>query len=249
MSQPLATQYRLFLEPGRPCQPRPEWGYRLYASLLQQAPAGFAGQVHQDLVTPVSQYLAAGPQGLCWVVTLFGPQSHAALGGLLAGAGQLCLQKGPAFAVARRQVHTLPSLDALLKAGEASGAQHRLWVRTPAAFKSKGAYQCLPTQRLIMQSLVKKWNGCFADCPIEDTDGQGVEALAAGLRCTQFALHSQGYALKGHTIPGFAGELVLQNRLSGFHRTLASALLIFSGYAGIGVKTALGMGGTEHAPG
>ena len=124
---------------------------------------------------------------------------------------------------------------------------HRLEVRTPASFKSRGQYQILPTPRLILQSLIKQWNGCFPDCPIEDEDGQGMEAMAAGLLCRGYQLRDQGYFLKGNHIPGFVGGMTLDStRLPGFHRTLADALLYFSGYAGIGIKTALGMGGVGH---
>ena len=97
-----------------------------------------------------------------------------------------------------------------------------------------------------MQSLIKKWNGCILDCPIEDEDGQGLEALAAGLRPRSFRLYSRDYVLKGSPIPGVVGELTLENRLEGFHRELADALLCFAPFSGVGIKTTLGMGGVEH---
>ena len=54
------------------------------------------------------------------------------------------------------------------------------------------------------------------------------------------------YVLKGSPIPGFVGELTLENRLEGFHRELADALLCFAPFSGVGIKTTLGMGGVEH---
>lgn len=60
-------------------------------------------------------------------------------------------------------------------------------------------------------------------------------------------LRDRTYYLKGRAIPGFTVELTLDNRLGGFHRQLTDALLLFSAYAGIGIKTALGMGGVETA--
>lgn len=44
------------------------------------------------------------------------------------------------------------------------------------------------------------------------------------------------------------GDLTLENRLGGFHRELAEALLSFADFAGVGIKTTLGMGGVEHIP-
>ena len=247
MPYPLLTQYRLRLSADAPRTPQPEWGYYLYAELLRAAPDGFAGAVHANAVTPLSQYLFAGENGLCWNITLLGDESCAALGGVLDEIERFPLHKEQCtLFVTERTRHSIPDVEALLAAGETHGAQHRLEFCTPAAFKSKGVYQVLPTQRLLLQSLVKKWNGCFAGCPIEDTGGAGLEAMAAGLFCTQFSLQSASYRLKGCSIPCFTGGMLLENRLQGFHRTLASALLLFAGYAGIGIKTTLGMGGVRH---
>ena len=69
----------------------------------------------------------------------------------------------------------------------------------------------------------------------------------AGLLCRGYQLRDQSYFLKDNHVPGFVGSLTLDSTcLSGFHRTLADALLYFSGYSGIGIKTTLGMGGIGH---
>lgn len=243
----MLTQYQLTLNPDRPCRPRPEWGYRLYAALLAEGPGEFGGSVHQDGVTPVSQFFTSDEQKLRWTVNLLGSQSEEALSGLLAQAQQFRLEKdGLTLEVAERRVETIRDVDELFRRAALYNGNHSLRFHTATAFKSQGQYLNLPTSRLIVQSLIKKWNGCITDCPIEDVDGQGMEALAAGLRCERFSLRDWTYYLKGRPIPGFVGELRLDNRLEGFHRQLADALLLFADFSGVGIKTALGMGGVEH---
>lgn len=242
----MLTQYRLTLSPDRPCRPRPEWGYRLYAALLEEVPASFGSGVHQDGVTPVSQFFSIRDDSLLWTVSLLGGESEDVLGPVLERAEGFRLQKdGVNLSVRSRRVQRIPDVDELLVRGAAHSGVHRLRFCTATAFKSRGQYLNLPTGRLIVQSLIKKWNGCFPACPIEDDDGEGMEALAAGLRCKQFRLRDRMYYLKGSAIPGFVGELTLENRLTGFHQQLTSALLLFSAYAGVGIKTTLGMGGVE----
>ena len=242
----MLTQYRLTLTPDRPCRPRPEWGYRLYAALLETVPAAFGERVHRDGVTPLGQFLSVRDDSLLWTVSLLGRESESVLGPALERAERFYLQKdGVGLSVQTREVHRIEDVEELLARGTAHSGTHRLRFCTATAFKSRGQYCSLPTARLIVQSLIKKWNGCFPDCPIEDEDGEGMETLAAGLRCAAFRLRDQTYHLKNSVIPGFVGELTLENRLSAFHRQLASALLLFSAYAGVGVKTALGMGGVE----
>ena len=125
-------------------------------------------------------------------------------------------------------------------------SRHRLEFRTPACFKSRKEYRILPTTRLVLQSLIQQWNVCFPDCLIEDENGEGTEAMADGLLCRHLQLHDEPYVIKKGEVTGFVGSIVLDNRLDGFHRQLADALLEFSSFAGIGIKTSLGMGGVLH---
>lgn len=69
----MLTRYQLTLEPDRPCAIGPEWGYRLYAALLSQTPEGFGAALHQNAVTPLSQFVWAEKTGaLHWTVSLLG---------------------------------------------------------------------------------------------------------------------------------------------------------------------------------
>lgn len=243
----MLTRYCLALTPDRPCRPRPEWAYRLYAALLARGPAAFGEQVHGGELSPISQYLDQKEDRLCWTVTLLGGQAEAALGPLLEEDVPIFLEKDRVrLQTALLEKDRLADPEELFARSAGSGL-HRLEIRTAAGFKSRGQYQILPTARLILQSLVKKWNGCVPDCPIEDEDGAGLDALAAGLVCRRFQLRDRAYFLKGNAVPGFTGSLVLENRLDGFQRELVDALLTFSGYVGVGIKTSLGMGGVEHS--
>lgn len=243
----MLTQYKLTLRPERSCMPRSEWTYRLYAALLSEASQDFAVSVHQDAVTPVSQFLTGTPQSLQWTVNLLGQESEAILSPVLERLDHIWLEKDRVTLLTeRRSSCVIRDVDELFTLAAHGGGTHQLRFCTSTCFKSQGRYLSLPTTRLIVQSLMKKWNGCIPECPIEDEDGQGMEALAVGLRPRSFRLHDQTYYLKGNAIPGFVGELTLENRLDGFHRELANALLCFADFAGVGIKTTLGMGGVEH---
>ena len=245
----MLKQYRLRLIPEGPCHTRPEWAYHLYGALLSRLPRAFAEAAHQDAATPLSQYLQLEPDGaLLWTVNLLGGDSEAALSAPVEALERLELNKeGATLRVAARAHSEIPDADALLALAEGHSEIHAMRVLTSAAFKSRGQYVNLPTPRLLLQSLVRQWNGCVKEVPIEDEDEEGMETMAAGLRFRQFSLRDRMYYLKGRSIPGFIGSLTVENRLKGFHRTLANALLLFSDYSGIGIKTTLGMGGVRHS--
>lgn len=242
----MLTRYRLELVPDGPCHSRPEWAYRLYAALLEKAPASFGALVHEMRISPVSQYLDRKDEHLCWTVTLLGQEAETALGPLLEENAPVFLEKDRVLlhSMLREKEHIGDPEELFRRAAGTGG--HCLEFCTAASFKSRGQYQILPTSRLILQNLVKKWNACVPDCPIEDEDGAGVDALAAGLVCRHFQLRDKTYFLKGNPVPGFVGKLVLENRLNGFQRELTDTLLTFGGYVGVGIKTSLGMGGVKH---
>lgn len=214
--------------------------YPLYAALLERAPKEFAVRLHESSVTPVSQYVC----GNTWQISFFGREAIEALTPVAETMDDVFLRRDHTHLELQldstRSIHTV---EELLDSGTPDHGA--LTFRTPTAFKSAGVYQLLPTQRLLMQSLILKWNGCFADvCPIED-DGGGLDALAEGLRYHAVQLYSEPYIMKHTQIPGVLGTISYDNRLSGFHRQLANALLTFGTYSGVGIKTALGMGGLQ----
>ena len=198
----MLTRYTLRLRPDTPFHPDLSWSYRLYAAMLEQAPAIFGERSHRDGTTPVSQFLTVGEEGLIWRVTLLGEESRQALDPVLDACAQLQLKRDHVtLHVAERQREQIPDVDTLFALCAGGSGRHRLQFCTPAAFKSRGAYRILPTTRLLLHSLFQQWNGCFPDCPIEDEDGQGLETMADGLLCSRFALHDQSYCLKGKRIP------------------------------------------------
>ena len=242
----MLTQYRLgLIHDGQP-SPVPEWAYVLYAALLENAPPAFSERVHAAIVTPISQFLRIDGGRSLWVVNLLGNVSEEALSGYLESVETVALtRKRVRLRVADRERLFVPDVEALLSATERKSCAYTLRFLTPAAFKSRGKYRNFPDAFLILQSLMKKWNACIPDCPMEDEDGEGLRAMADGLSFRHFRIQDGAYSLKGNPIPGFVGELVIENHLYGFQRQLADTLLLFANFAGAGVKTALGMGGVE----
>lgn len=230
----MLTQYCIKLNTPLPAAA----AYGLYAALLEQAPAAFSEAVHQTGVTPVSQYLCED----CWYVSLLGESARQALAPVIEKLESVELHKQHRqVEFAEKTVRSLEYVEELLEVPTPD--RFRIQLHTPVAFKSAGHYQLLPTQRLLLQSLMLKWNGCFADvCPIEDNGG-GLDALSCGISYRSVQLDTREFRMKNTAISGVTGMIAAENHLSGFHRQLAAALLEFGTYAGVGIKTALGMGG------
>lgn len=241
----MIVQYKLILHTGSQ-NFRQEWAYPLYSALMNDTEPEFAENVHEqsDRITPLSQYLRRTNEGILWTVSLFGENSITALAPLLDSRTEfiLCNEKIPLY-VSKREFIQLNGADDLLASAKASeGSDRCLRFRTPAAFKSKGQYINFPTVRLILQNLIRKWNACMDGFRFGDTEA---DVLSEGLLCRQFNIQDRRYFVKGNPIPGYVGEMIFQNIFDGEEHDRADALLSFAGYAGVGIKTALGMGGVE----
>lgn len=111
---------------------------------------------------------------------------------------------------------------------------------TPTAFKSNGRYIFMPDVHFIFQSLINKYNAFASDTSVEGEEIlEHFEKYAAIQR---YKLKSVRYALEGVWISAFMGELVIHINGPEQMVNLAHMLVAFGEYAGIGIKTSIGMG-------
>ena len=112
----------------------------------------------------------------------------------------------------------------------------RLFFLTPTTFKQDGEYVLFPNKDLIMQSLTNKWNKWAKHFVLEDI-------IWDNCKISRYNLRSINYYLKGAKIQGFIGYVDLYFWGSESMVRLGNMVAGFGQFSGIGIKTALGMGG------
>jgi len=100
-----------------------------------------------------------------------------------------------------------------------------------------------PQESLILQSLISRWNVSFPEAPMDDEDA--FQALLRGIHIVDYNLHTTRYPMKQVRLPAFQGRISIETRLPAPMMALWTTLYSFAPYAGIGVKTTLGMGGVS----
>lgn len=111
---------------------------------------------------------------------------------------------------------------------------------TPTSFKSEGQYVFYPNLRLLFQSLMRKYNYVFEGR--ENIDKELLKNICKNVHIKGYKLHSNHYSIHKARIPTFSGSVYLV--CSGTETLISyiNVLLKFAEYAGVGIKTALGMG-------
>ena len=112
---------------------------------------------------------------------------------------------------------------------------------TPTTFRSAGNYMIYPTVEHILQSAYNRWNEFAVGIPLRDPDI--LRHMAEHTRIKGYKLKMTQFSLEGIQIPAFKGELEL--RISGPDALVGLELMVlaFAEVSGIGIKTAIGMGG------
>lgn len=238
----MITQYVMTLQavPGHPLYP--DSAYRLYAYLLEQLPPDAAQWLHETGTRGISQYLRYRKEtGMYqWTVNILDDEIASLLCSRINTLDAVSIEQ-QVFSISGRESRQV-TLDALL-AHNVTVNHTTVSFCTPTAFRQTGRYTIFPQERLILQSLVLRWNEVFPMCPLEDPDA--FEAMLAGIHIVDYQLRTTRFLLKGIRIPGFTGSCVIEAKLAPPLLNLWNALLSFSSFSGIGIKTGIGMGGVQ----
>lgn len=223
------------------------WGYALYGMLVQRAEPAYIAVLHQRNETPISQYLEVlpGATEAIWHVNLLGEEAIQYFGAVLKRNQTFPAEHHHTELRILEQKWGEPVSEqqfcqTYLTASSAS-RQHKLELITPVGFKSQEQYQIFPTVELILKSLWRSWQGYSQKLKLEGDDVR--DQLIQYTQIQAYQLKSTRYPVKGNRIPAFKGNLMLSVHGPEPLTRLVHMLVAFGEYSGLGMKTALGMGG------
>lgn len=223
------------------------WGYALYGILSNQANPDYIADLHRRNETPISQYLEVLPNGreAIWRINLLGAEAIDEIGQVFLQNDHFqalhhkttirILEKEWGPIIAERDFCTRYLIE--------RGGQRKvtLDLLTPTSFKSQEAYQLFPSRELIIKSLWRNWQAFAKEVLLEGDEVR--EQMIQSVQISDYQLKSLRYPLKSNKIPGFKGQLTLTIKGPEPLVRLVNMLLAFGSYSGLGIKTALGMGG------
>ena len=225
---------------------RPEHAYALYGELMSRIDGGVADELHTDGFTPISQHLESGINGAEWIVSTFDDDVSEAFLDAINDVREITLRdSGIKLSVSEAVIESGTDFEKLLSesADEPRPAWRRIEFTSPTGFKSEEQHVLFPTSDLILKSLILKWNAACPDYLLEDEEL--MKMLLSGVSISGYRLASYDYRMKNQHIRSFTGSVTLRAKLSAPLEKLYEMLLRFGGYSGVGIKTALGMGGMK----
>jgi CRISPR-associated endoribonuclease Cas6 len=222
-------------------------GPHLQGALMESIDSRYAAHLHTLPFNPYSQYCLcdARSEQLTWHINALTDQAAEYILAPLEKRNSIKLKHGGVtLNVAAKTTSELALSTLTSQLHDDPERKTHIQVLTPAAFKQSGSYRHVPSTRMLFQNLIMHYSAVFDND--KEVDPDTVDYIEQHTDITAFNIRSRYFQpAAGRKIPGFVGKLTIHARgpqtLTGFVRML----LRFGEYAGLGIKTSMGMGGMQ----
>lgn len=221
------------------------FGPLLQGALMEMCNGAYASYLHGLSFNPYSQACTLNSKKqIVWTVSTLNSEAKKYLIEPLLNANEVTLRAlDNTFAFGQRSMNTLPLQSVIDKLKTSNEECLKVCFLSPTAFKRQGEYVFMPTPRLMFQNLFMHYNQTYANgCEV---DPDTIEYIAQNVHISSYNLRSRYFACsagKRTKIPAFVGEATLHVGGKQPLRGLVSMLVAFGEFAGIGIKTSMGMG-------
>ena len=221
------------------------WGSLMHGLLMELLPEVIADLLHESSLHPYSQYVVPiSGNNLEWNIRIWDDEIAKAIISTIMPLTQINLKhKGTNLNVLSVNRSMLSEQDFFARffTNEQPCRRYKMEFLTPCTHRSGGEYILFPSQKLILQSLYMRFSSFASDFSIDDEEI--LTQLVEHTKITHYSLHSSKYHLKGIEVKGYIGGVILTIHGPEQLIRLAGMLLSFAEFAGVGIKTSLGMGG------
>lgn len=240
----------LELEPDKENMLRYHSAALLHGALMERVSPDFAEQMHISGLRPYSQSLRSIQGKTVWKINCLNEDAEKQILPVLLSddADEIHLKHNDVTVkIISRTLSKTSYRDLIEKYYFNDGDRIiKLQIATPCSFKKEGKYVYYPDLHLIYQSLMKRFDA-FSEKDSVYME-EALEDLTNYTEISGYNVRSTFFSLEGVRVPAFQGELVLKIHGPQQLVNLANLLFHYGEYAGIGIKTAMGMGELSIVP-
>lgn len=219
-------------------------GSILHGYLMQSIDPAYAAYFHANSTNPYSSclYQDRASKAYIWRLCSYNQKAHEMLTKpLLANMPKNIYleQKKETYNIANYRVVQTSFEEIFCKTKESQ----KIKLLTPTSFKSEGSTQIFPKASSLLQGVIEKINAHSDSLRLAD-EGL-IKELLDKVYIKDYHLRTAIFHLQGIKLKGFMGSIDWAVRENKELSSILRFLLAASEYTGLGMKTALGMGGVE----
>lgn len=221
----------------------------LQGVLMEHIDSRYAALLHQQPFNPYSSYCepVKSEKALHWRISTLTDEATEQLLTPLSAVDEIEVRAiGANLQIIERNLSALPLKDLTNKIHDNAPRRAKVRFVTPTSFKSAGRYVMIPTVRLIFQNLLMRY--CQIYEHDKEIDPETIDYMEKNVRVISYNLRSQYFSnvmSGGRKVPAFVGSMSFAMDGPQMLVGLANMLLGFGEYSGVGIKTAMGMGGMQ----
>ncbi|MCD8180960.1 MAG: CRISPR-associated endoribonuclease Cas6 [Firmicutes bacterium] len=217
-----------------------------HGALMELLPPEYADKLHENGLKPFSQYIVPCGEGARWYINCLNDECAEHINtALMRGTESIHIKnKDITSEIISRNLSTM-SYKSFIDKTYFSPPPRSITVffNTPTAFKENGRYVIFPNMGAIYKNLIRKFDAFSTEYSIYDEET--LESLTEMSNIFSYKLQSTAHHMESVKIPSFTGRISVGTGGRGQLASLACLLLSYGEYAGIGIKTALGMGAVQ----
>ena len=225
-------------------------GSVLHGVLMELVGTDYAGQLHEAGLRPYSQYVYFDKDRKQYIWRFSAVTADAInriVRPMLEMPEKIFLkQKRGHLYIKDRTILEETSYDDLIHKflrSDVFYTQAKLQCMSTTSFKVDKQYTIFPEAFRIYRYLLRQWNQ-FSTFGMLDTDSI-LGDLEASVFIRDYNLRMGIYGLEGVKIRGFRGQVIMQFKRNEELQRVLALLSYYSQFTGLGIKTALGMGGVK----
>ena len=215
--------------------------------IMQNISSDYAEKMHISDLRPFTQSVVRENGEFYWYISSLNDEAYEKILLKILEKNEIYLEKKDVTIKINCEKQLQTSFENLFEENYFSIENNRLVCLdflTPTAFKSCGRYIFLPDANLILSGLINKFD-TFSDYT-KVGDDQLKSEIYEKVSVRNFRISSSYFSVDGKKIPGFRGKVSLMVYGSDTLVKFVNMLVDFAEFAGIGIKTALGMGKIER---
>ena len=223
--------------------PSPNWGSLLHGMLIEHLAGIWGTELHSEGARPLSQWVEPlGGARFRWHVQIMDERLALCFEESCApGSVWRCRHNHSDFTVVEVTAEQTGLVDYIRGwVDYPAGPQLSLIFKTAATHKSRGRYVLYPTPELIAGSIRSRLTGGDSGLVLTDED---LEELTGGTEIVSYHLQTVPFSLEGSRVTGYVGRVGLRLRGPDSLIRFGHMLYGLAEWYGVGIKTALGMGG------
>lgn len=215
--------------------------------LMEKIDTEYADKLHENGLKPYRQSVIGSKDEAIWTISTLNDEATDKIITPLLQNDLKTIEikkKESTYNIVEKELIQLP-IDSLISKYYFSDCPHIVKIKflTPTAFKSYNKYVFYPDISLIYKSLMRKFDAFSDQLKVENDEI--LEQLISRSEIIGYNLKSTAFSLEGIKIPSFFGSVTLKIHGPQPLVNLATVLLRFGEFSGVGIKSAIGMGMIE----